>query len=113
MTQAEQDRIDAIRYRWLRDNPRKAYYKAAPFDAPYVIDPKKSRLYAIYVQRGLTLDHSIDEDRQQDMAQHVFEEMLVEGDARFADPLFKFSDEFADECDAKARVLLEKELNIT
>lgn len=104
--QRKRDAEDAARYRWLRDNPRKARSKALPYDAPYVINPRKSVLYAMARYKGEALDEAIDNDRLEDMAQHIFEERQVEGDDRFADPMFWASDEFADECEKKAKEAL-------
>jgi hypothetical protein len=102
LSERERALKDAGRYRWLRDKLRKT---RRPLDAPYVIHPR-SRLYAVRDMRGPELDAAIDEDILQDMTQHVFEEALAEGDARFADPEFKFSDEFEAECTEKARAVL-------
>ena len=99
------DAKDAARYRWLRDySLRKT---SRPDDAPYVMNPRRSKLYAMSAYRGDALDAAIDEDRLNDMAQHIFEQALIEGDARFADPKFRFSDEFSDECMAKATAAIE------
>lgn len=70
------------------------------------MDTKRSKLYAIYDSTGEALDASIKIDILEDTSQYVFEEAFIEGDARFADPNFKFSDEFCDECTMKAKKLL-------
>jgi hypothetical protein len=104
----EQDTIDARRYRWLRDNPRKSYGKQRSYDSPYVVNPRASRMYAIQEYKGNSLDDAIDEDILNDTAQHIYERTVAEGgDERFSDPNFKFSDEFADECMERAKVVLD------
>lgn len=94
---------DARRYRWLSGGLRKT---RRPHDAPFVFNPKRSRLYAVEKYEGESLDAAIDEDILDDMAQFVYEEALVEGDERFADPEFKFSEAFTNECIEKAKRLL-------
>lgn len=101
--QALSDARDAARYRWLRGGMRKT---RRPDDAPYVVNPRRSKLYAVVNYAGEELDAAIDEDRLNDMTQWVYEEALTEGDNRFADPNFRFSDEFANECTEKAKAIL-------
>lgn len=105
-TQLITDRADAIRYRWLRDQPKKQYSKSRSFRSPYVVDPQRSRLYAVVGYTDQNLDGAIDQDILEGMSQHIFEQMQVEGDERFRDPSFLFSDEFSDECQNKARIAL-------
>ena len=59
--QAEaQMKRDAARYRWLRDG--KSDNRGWCGSAPYVIDPRRSRLYAMADLRSQALDVSIDAD---------------------------------------------------
>lgn len=103
------DAEDAARYRWLRDGHKKGLLRKTrrPSDAPYVINPRKSVLYGVVSYDGADLDKAIDEDRLDDLAQYFYEEALIEGDSRFSDPSFRFSDEFAEECMERARQQLE------
>ncbi len=105
------DALDAARYRWLRDGHQKGFVRKTrrPDDAPYVVNTKLSVLYGVVAYSGGSMDAAIDEDRLNDLAQHIYEEALIEGDARFADPQFRFSDEFAEECLGKARAAQGKD----
>lgn len=95
--------IDALRYRWLRGEKKT---KGSYCFWPYVIDPVKSRLYAVQDLKNQTLDKSIDESMLHDMAQYIYTEKCVYGDTRFSDPDFKFSDEFSTECEEEAKIAL-------
>jgi hypothetical protein len=105
---AEATQQAAGRYLWLRDGFHKGDLRKTrrPSDAPYVVNPQKSVLYGIEAYRGQELDRAIDEDRLNDLAQHIYEEALVNGDSRFSEPDFRFSDEFANECFDKARAAM-------
>lgn len=106
--EAEATHQAAERYLWLRDGFHKGDLRKTrrPSDAPYVVNPQKSVLYGIEAYRGQALDRAIDEDRLNDLAQHIYEEALVNGDSRFSEPDFRFSDEFANECLDKARAAM-------
>jgi hypothetical protein len=94
---------DAKRYQWLRDPALRRTRR--PMNAPFVFNPT-SRLYAVGRLIESELDSAVDADILDDMAQYVFENALIDGDERFSDPQFKFSDEFAAECVAKAKLIL-------
>lgn len=102
MTQ-EQDAVDAKRYRWLRDNPRKSKHKSIPSYAPRAMNMISVKPYA---GNGAQLDADIDLDILNDAAQCIYETLLAEGGERFSDHLYKFSDEFARECEERAKILL-------
>lgn len=96
-------KIKARRYDFLSGRSRK---RPRSFTSPYVVDPSKSRLYAVATYMPDNLDAAVDRDMLDDMSNFVYQEKLVEGDARFADPEFQFSDEFAKECEDEARKIL-------
>jgi len=97
-------KIKARRYDFLSGRIRKL---PRSFTSPYIVDPNKSRLYAMATYTPDNLDAAIDLDMLEDMSNFVYRQKLAEGDIRFIDPGFQFSDEFAKECEDEARKIIE------
>lgn len=96
--------IKARRYDFLSGRIRKL---PRSFKSPYIVDPNKSRLYGVATYTPEHLDAAIDLDMLEDMSNFVYRQKLAEGDIRFIDPGFQFSDEFAKECEDEARKIIE------
>lgn len=101
--------IKARRYDFIsgriRKNPRN-------LRSPYIVDPSRSRLYAVVTYTPEHLDAAIDLDMLEDMSNFVYHQKLAEGDIRFIDPGFQFSDEFAKECEDEARKIIENDVMV-
>ncbi|HET8685886.1 MAG TPA: hypothetical protein VFM18_04395 [Methanosarcina sp.] len=97
---------DARNYRWLRDDQRK--YKYSVGNKLFVFDPT-SRLYAIKNLCGYMLDDAIQTEILEDMINYLGYEQEIEGDNRFSDPQWRFSDFRYDELEEQAK----KELGIS
>lgn len=98
------DAQDAARYRWLRDG--KSAYGGYCGSAPYVIDPGRSRLYAIETLKSNALDLSLDADMLHTKVQRLHESneivergLMPEGassrdfDGPYVDALYKLAKE--------------------
>lgn len=99
--QLKKNQEDARLYEWLRDLPYRRRYR--PDNPLYVIDPEKSRLYAVMALRGQNLDDAIRDQILWDLVNHLSDEQKINGDARFKDPDWQFSNERTDELEQLAR----------
>lgn len=102
----EDAKINARRYQFLSGRIRKM---PKMLSSPYIVNPNKSRLYAVATYTPDHLDAAIDLDMLEDMSNFVYRQKLAEGDIRFIDPGFQFSDEFAKECEDEARKILSNQ----
>lgn len=91
----------ATLYRWLRDRPYK-YKFSLPSQNAFVMDQRTSRLYAVSRLDGDALDVVIKDEILGDMVNHLAYEQEVEGDNRFSDPEWQFSDDRYNELEQKA-----------
>lgn len=91
----------ATLYRWLRDRPYKYKFSLSSQNA-FVMDQRASRLYAVARLDGYDLDSVLKQEILDDMINHIAYEQEVEGDARFSDPGWQFSDERYHELEQKA-----------
>jgi hypothetical protein len=106
------DAEDAARYRWLRD--RKSAYGGYCGSAPFVMDPSRSRLYAIADLRSKALDLSVDADMLHTTVKSLHESneinergLMPEGaswrdlDGPYVDALYKLAKEELGYTDAR------------
>lgn len=91
----------ATLYRWLRDRPYK-YKFSLPSQNAFVMDQRASRLYAVARLDGDQLDATLKQEILDDMINYLGYEQEVEGDERFSDFDWRFSDARCNELEQKA-----------